>query len=609
MFRFVVHFETYATIKITKIQLRFLIKRIRIKKYAQKREAQQTAPPGAARKVLYRKKRGFSIVKGFINDLRREFSGYNAAKLTKDLMAGITVTAVALPLALAFGVSSGADAAAGLITAILAGLIIGFFSGASYQISGPTGAMAAILVSVVASYGLQGVFLATLMAGIILVVAGLFKIGRLVSVIPMPVITGFTSGIAIIIALGQLDNFFGTTSAMSGNLGKLFSYFVNGFHPDWKTTAIGLFVVAFMILWPKKWQAVFPSSLAALIVVLILNAFLKWDVAVVGAIPRTLLPEARLSLGGISLDQLTGLIAPAFSIAALGMIESLLCGASAGNMKGEPLNADRELIAQGIGNIVIPFFGGVPATAAIARTSVAIKAGQQTRLTGIVHSVGLLASMFLLSGIMSQIPMAALAGVLMVTAWRMNEWHTIRYLFRHRLKSALLAFLVTLVCTVVFDLSIAIVAGVALCCVLFAVKCVNNVEVIISEVDPLRLEKLNQTYHQRHAAVRVVYISGSIFFGSAGYLTTALSQVPEEMSAVILSVRGVSTVDSTGIQAFLHFCQEQRDRGTAVCFAGASAGFRAAMDRGGVTEVVGEDAYFWGAQEALAAIAEETFAL
>lgn len=542
-------------------------------------------------------------MKSFIQDLRREFSGYNGAKFAKDLMAGITVTAVALPLALAFGVSSGADAAAGLITAILAGLIIGFLSGASYQISGPTGAMAAILVSVVASYGMQGVFLATLMAGVILVVAGLFRVGRLVSIIPMPVITGFTSGIAIIIALGQLDNFFGTTSTVSGNLGKLVSYFQNGFHPDWRTTAIGLFVVLFMIVWPKKWQAVFPSSLASLIVVLILNAFLKWDVAVVGAIPRTLLPAARLSLSGIELGSVTGLLAPAFSIAALGMIESLLCGASAGNMKGEPLNADRELIAQGVGNIVIPFFGGVPATAAIARTSVAIKAGQQTRLTGIIHSLGLLASMFLLSGVMSRIPMAALAGVLMVTAWRMNEWSTIKYMVSHRFKSALLAFAVTLACTVLFDLSVAILAGLGLCCVIFAVKSVNNVEVTISEVDPLRLEKLNQKYHERHAAVRVVYISGAIFFGSAGILSQRLAEVPEDMSAVVLSVRGVSTVDTTGIRAILRFCEERQALGVRVCFAGANAAFRTAMDRGGVTALVGESNYFWGAQEALADIA------
>ncbi len=544
-------------------------------------------------------------MKQFIADLRREFAGYNGKRFTKDLMAGITVAAVALPLALAFGVSSGADAAAGLITAILAGIVIGFLSGASYQISGPTGAMAAILATVVASYGLQGVFAATLMAGIILVLAGLLKVGRLVSIIPMPVITGFTSGIAIIIALGQLDNFFGTTATASGNLGKLISYFTDGFHPDWKTTVIGLFVILFMIVWPRKWQAVFPSSLASLIVVLIVNAFLKWDVAVVGEIPRTLLPEVRLSLGSLDLSSLGGLVAPALSIAVLGMIESLLCGASAGNMKGEPLRADRELVAQGVGNILLPFFGGVPATAAIARTSVAIKAGQQTRLTGIIHSVGLLCSMFLLSGVMSRIPMAALAGVLMVTAWRMNEWHTIKYLFSHKLKSAILAFLVTLVCTVVFDLSIAIVAGVALCCVFFAIKCVNNVEVTISEVDPLRLQKLNQTYHQRHAAVRVVYISGSIFFGSAGHLSRRLEEIPDDMAAVVLSVRGVSTVDSTGIQAFTRFVEAQHARGVAVCFAGANHSFRTAMDRGGVTALVGEDCFFWGAQEALAAIAEE----
>lgn len=542
-----------------------------------------------------------SDMKTYIADLRREFAGYNGASFTKDLMAGITVAAVALPLALAFGVSSGADAAAGLITAILAGIVIGLLSGASYQISGPTGAMAAILGSVVTAYGLDGVFAATLMAGVLLVLAGLLRLGRLVSVIPMPVITGFTSGIAITIALGQLDNFFGTTAVQSGNLGKLLSYFQAGFHPDWKTTAIGLFVVVFMIVWPKKWQAVFPSSLASLIVVLILNAFLKWDVNVVGEIPRTLLPAVRLSLSSLEPSRLGGLISPAVSIAVLGMIESLLCGASAGNMKGEPLNADRELVAQGVGNILLPFFGGVPATAAIARTSVAIKAGQQTRVTGLIHSLGLLASMFLLSGIMSQIPMAALAGVLMVTAWRMNEWHTIKYLFSHRLKSATLAFLVTLVCTVVFDLSVAIVAGVGLCCVIFAVKCVNNVEVTISEVDPMRLEKLNQQYHELHAAVRVVYISGAIFFGSAGYLTHRLDEIPAGMSTVVLSVRGVSTVDSTGVQAFTRFIEVQKAKGVRVCFAGANGPFRTAMDRGGVTALVGEDAFFWGAQEALAA--------
>ena len=258
-----------------------------------------------------------------------------------------------------------------------------------------------------------------------------------------------------------------------------------------------------------------------------------------------------------------------------------------------------------MGNLILPFFSGVPATAAIARTSVAIKAGQQTRLTGIIHSLGLLASMFLLSPVMSRIPMAALAGVLMVTAWRMNEWHTIRYLASHHLKGAMLAFLVTLACTVLFDLSMAIAAGMALCCVIFAYKCVRHVEVTISEVDPQRLQRINLSYHPRHTSVRVVYISGAIFFGSAGYLERSLAQLPEDTTSVILSVRGVSTVDTTGMQVFSRFVQAQQAHGTHIYFTGASQAFRTAMDRGGVTQLVGESAFCWSALDALSDIAQE----
>lgn len=541
------------------------------------------------------------MVKQYVSDLKREFQGYNSKAFAADLMAGITVTAVALPLALAFGVSSGADAAAGLITAILAGLIIGALSGASYQISGPTGAMAAILAGVVATHGLQGVFLATLLAGVILVVAGIFKVGRLVSIIPVPVIAGFTSGIAIIIALGQVDNFFGTTSQGSSAVAKLFSYGTLGFHPQWQAVVIGLFVVAVMLFWPKKWQAVLPSSLAALILVLVLNVFLKWDVAVVGAIPRTLLPETRLNLAGLELSGLGSLITPALSIAALGMIESLLCGASAGTMKGEPLNADRELVAQGIGNMIIPFFGGVPATAAIARTSVAIKAGQRTRVTGIIHAVGLLLSMFLLSGVMSRIPMAALAGVLMMTAWRMNDWAVIRSLFRGKLKGAILAYLVTLCCTVVFDLSVAILAGIGISCVLFIIKCGGNLEVEVSEVDPLRLEQLNQDYREYHKGMRVVYITGSLFFGNISTLLTSLSAIEDQVDTIILSVRGVPAIDTSAAAALLDFCREADARGVRVCFAGTHDSVRDDLARRGVVDAVGEERFYWSAADALAA--------
>ena len=362
------------------------------------------------------------MLKKYITDLRHEFSGYNAGKLLKDILSGITVAAVALPLALAFGVSSGADAAAGLVTAIIGGLVIGLLGGASFQISGPTGAMSAILIGIVAQYGLQGVFVASLAAGVIILLAGILRLGKLVNFIPTSVVMGFTSGIAIIIALGQVDNFFGTHSVGTSALEKLWSYTSVVFTPNWQAVAIGLLVVLFMVFWPKKLNAKVPGSLLAIILATVVTEIAGFDsLAKVGDIPKSLMLDNRLNLGAVNLDMLQNLVSPIVSIAMLGMIESLLCGASASRMKDEAFDADRELIAQGVGNILLPFFGGVPATAAIARTSVAIKSGEQTRVTGVVHSLVLLLAMVLLGSVMSRLPLSALAGVLMVTAWRMNE--------------------------------------------------------------------------------------------------------------------------------------------------------------------------------------------
>ena len=382
------------------------------------------------------------MFKKYVSDLKAEFKGYNGKKLTQDLMAGLTVAAVALPLALAFGVSSGADAASGLVTAIVAGIVIGILSGASYQISGPTGAMAAILLSVSAKYGITGVLTAGFISGAILIIAAVCRVGKLVSYLPAPVITGFTSGIAIIIALGQIDNFFGTHSVGENQIAKIGSYFsgTGNFNPNWWAVMFGGLVVLIMIVYPKKWNAVVPSSLVGIIVALIVNMvfFEQGTVAEVGAIPSSLVTDDSIIRKGFDFANITNLIMPAVLIAALGMIESLLCGASAGKMKGERLDASRELIAQGIGNMVIPLLGGVPATAAIARTSVAIKSGGQTRLVSVFHSVVLILSMFLLGGVMSRIPMAALAGVLMVTAFRMNDWAAIKSIFKKKFKSSIL---------------------------------------------------------------------------------------------------------------------------------------------------------------------------
>ncbi len=541
------------------------------------------------------------MLKQYIHDLRNEFTGYNSEKLRKDIMAGITVTAVALPLSLAFGVSSGADAAAGLITAILAGLIISMLSGASYQISGPTGAMSAILIAVVAQHGLDGVFIACLLAGILLVIAGLLKFGRVVSIIPMPVITGFTSGIAIIIAMGQVDNFFGVNSSGENPIAQIMSYIENGFNPDFATVLIGMITVATMIVWPKKWNAIIPSSLAALLIVLVINAILKLPVAVVGDIPKTFLPENRLVFGDLSLTKIEQLIWPAISIAALGMIESLLCGASAGRMVGEKMNGDRELVAQGIGNMIIPFFGGVPATAAIARTSVAIKAGMVTRLTGIFHAVGLLLSMFLLSPIMSSIPMSALAGILMVTAWRMNEWESIHYIFSHKFKGAIFKFMLTLLATVVFDLTVAIVAGIALSAILFVINSAD-VEMNISKVDIEKLEDKGINLDQKYEDIRVVYLTGPIFFATVSSLTERLEDINQGI--MILSMRGVSSIDGSGVQAMAEFCELKKQEGVKVIFSGVQRRVLSRFERGGILDVVGEDNVYWSTDQALAKITQ-----
>lgn len=538
-----------------------------------------------------------SIIREFIDDLRVEFQGYNQKSFAKDLMAGLTVTAVALPLALAFGVSSGADAASGLITAIVAGLLMSVFAGAFYQISGPTGAMAAILLSLIGQFGMQGVFVATLLAGILLVLAGIFHLGRLTAFIPMPVITGFTSGIAIIIALGQVDNFFGVSSEGGSAIEKLLSYGRLGFSPDWITLAIGLFVVLFLVFFPKKLGAILPPSLLAIIITTAACMLFGLETATVGEIPSTLLPAVRLKLSELSLEEFVRILGPAVSIAMLAMIESLLCGASAGRMTGVRLNNDRELIAQGIGNIVIPFFGGIPATAAIARTSVAIKSGAKTRLTGVIHCIGLLISMLLLAPVMSQIPLSALAGVLMVTAWRMNEWEAISQFFKGRFKGPIAKFLVTMLATVLFDLTVAIVVGIILALIILAVR-LSKLDITYDRVDMKRLGLQDAALTERYRNTTVAYITGPILFANTRLIEELPSHL-EDSDTLLLSMRGVSDLDLSGGQVLYDLIQALQHDGIDVMFCGVSDKVSRMMSRTGITALVGEHSFYWSATRAL----------
>ena len=537
------------------------------------------------------------LIRNYVQQLKKEFKNYSGADLIKDLMAGLTVAAVALPLALAFGVSSGATAAAGLVTAIIAGLVIGAFSGGFYQISGPTGAMAAILMSVIAGYGLQGVFAATLIAGVLLVLCGIFHIGRLTSFIPAPVITGFTSGIAVIIAMGQIDNFFGVASEGSSAVQKLFSYGRLGFPVNLQAVLLGMFVVLFMVFFPKKWNAVVPASFLSIIIATVISVVTKLDVETVGAIPKTLFLEDRLYIAALNLQDIKGLFGPAVSIAMLGMIESLLCGASAGKMANVRLNSDQELVAQGIGNIILPFFGGIPATAAIARTSVALKSGARTRLTGIFHALGLLVFMFILGPVMARIPLSALAGVLMVTAFRMNDWKEIRYIFSHHFKGAAAKYLITMAATILFDLTTAILLGVVTGLVLLVSR-LSHIEINYEKVDMSRINITDEKLNKKYENAAVAYLTGTIIFANTQNIEEILVKM-QEFDTVLLSMRGVSYMDISGAITFMQVLAELQKQGKKIFLCGVPNSTMMMLKRSGIYDMIGENNFYWSVERAL----------
>ena len=527
-----------------------------------------------------------------------EFSNYSLAKFQQDLLAGITVAAVALPLALAFGVASGATAAAGLVTAILAGFLIGALGGAPYQISGPTGAMSAVLIVLAQRYGLEGIWVAGMLSGFLLFLIGIMRLGRFIAFIPSAVISGFTSGIALIIFIGQIDNFLGVkTEAAETAAFKLFGYFKGGFIPDWHAVIIGLVVILTMFLMPAKWSARFPSSLLGLILATLLNWTLGWSTQIIGDIPQTLLLGDRLSLGNIPWANLSDFIAPTLTITALGAVESLLCGAVGSNMTGVRMQANQELIAQGIGNMVIPFFGGVPATAAIARSSVGIKSGGQTRLVSIIHAVGLLLSMFLLTPLMEKIPLAALAGVLMVTAVRMSEWNAIKFMFGKMFKTDMIAFTVTMLATIVLDLTQAILIGSFLAGAVFLNK-IASISIEVQEVDIDRLKQRGIETEGKCKHVRVAFLTGPLFFAAAGQFNEAFSDL-KETHALILSMRGVSLIDTAGIEALHKLHERLHKQGGTLMFAGVHENARQMMERAWLIQTIGEENFFWSSDQAI----------
>jgi SulP family sulfate permease len=529
----------------------------------------------------------FKYVSGFLP----RGQDYDLRYLKNDLLAGLTVAVVALPLALGFGVTSGAGAAAGLYTAIVAGVVAAIFGGSSFQVTGPTGAMTAILLPLVADYGAHALPAVGLMAGVFLLILAFARVGHYVQYIPWPVVTGFTNGIAIIIFLQQVPNLLGMEMG-SGHSVLLITWntlraFAAG--PVLAPLAIGLLTVFIMLLWSRFSRLqVLPASMAALLAGTFLS-LLPWFSGVprIGEIPRSLpLPQMPF----FAFDGLTDLVRAALAVAALAALESLLSAVVADGMTvRERHDPDRELLGQGLGNLAAAFFGGIPSTGVLARTAVNVRSGARTRLAGMVHGLALLLVVLFLAPVASLIPLAVLAGILIVVAVRMVEREAMRLILRST-KSDAFVMILTTVITVVFDLILAIEVGLIAAAVLFIVRMSS-----MFTVDPEALavsDVMNATGEERPDWERlkkkiVVYrVAGPIFFGAANRFFDTLLKLDKRVRIVILRLGSVPVMDATGVTALYSLVGRLEKQGVTVFISGLQPQPRELLKRMGVLGVI-----------------------
>ncbi len=503
-----------------------------------------------------------------------------------DVTGGLTAAIVALPLALAFAIASGVDPKAGLYTAIVAGTLAAIFGGSPVQITGPTGAMAVVLIGIVAKYGIEKVWLAGLMAGLIQVALGMAKLGRLVKFIPYPVTAGFTNGIAVIIFFGQLNNFFGLQLPRSDHfLPGLWQTVTQIEATQWAAVGLALVVIVTKLFWGRLSTPI-PGSLVGLVLATAIAAGFHLQVPTIGTIPQALpLPHGIPHWHDFGL--IRELINPALALAALGSIESLLSAVVADGMTvSEKHNSDRELIGQGIANMVVPFFGGIPATGAIARTAVNVRAGGKTRLSGVIHGLALAAIMLALAPLAAQIPLAALAGILMVTSVRMVEWEAIGLLLRATYADFAVMMLTWLV-TICFDLVLAVEVGLIAAGVLFIKRMSDLSMGRVPEAEafppgvPLELSK----------QIAVYRVDGPLFFGAAERFATFLRDEPE-VKYLILRLRFVPNMDTTGLVALEDIYHDLERRGCRLILSGLQPEVEHLLERSGLLAHIGADNCF-----------------
>jgi len=475
-----------------------------------------------------------------------------------DLVAGLTVGVVALPLALAFGISSGLTAEAGLITAVVAGVVAAVFGGSDVQVSGPTGAMTVVLVPIVARHGAEAVLVVSLMAGALLVVAALARLGRFLAYMPWPVIEGFTVGIAVIIFLQQVPGALGVPKP-EGEQTALVAWEALGDALDHGTAAplaVVVLVVGLLVVLPRI-RRTLPASLIAVAAATVVAEVADLDVARIGALPGSL---PAPSLPGLSLSQVSELRSAAVAVAVLAALESLLSAKVADGMTGgRPHDPDRELLGQGLANLASPLFGGMPATGAIARTAVNVRSGARTRTAAVIHALVLLVVVLAAGDLVGRIPLAALAGVLMVTACRMVEVHNVRAVVRST-RSDALVLVVTAVATVAFDLIVAVEIGIAVAVVLALRHVARNAQVVPMAVPGPDREATDELLHD---GIVVYRLDGALFFGAAQRFLTELTQVTDA-SVVVLALPDLQVLDATGAQALGEIVSELEARGITV---------------------------------------------
>ncbi|WP_337625317.1 sulfate permease [Phocaeicola sp.] len=535
---------------------------------------------------------------------------YTRSDFSTDLMAGIIVGIVALPLAIAFGIASGVSPEKGIITAIVAGFIISLLGGSKVQIGGPTGAFIVIIYGIIQQYGLEGLMIATLMAGILLIILGMFRLGTIIKFIPYPIIIGFTSGIALTIFTTQIADVFGLQfggEKVPGDfIGKWILYARHFDTVNWWNVAVSIASILIIALTPKFSKKI-PGSLVAIILVTVAVYLMKMygGVTSIDTIGdrfsiQSQLPEATVP--SLDWEAVKNLFPVAITIAVLGAIESLLSATVADGVIGDHHDSNTELVAQGIANIISPIFGGIPATGAIARTMTNINNGGRSPIAGIVHAIVLLLILIFLMPLAKFIPMACLAGVLVVVSYNMSGWRVFKGLLKNP-KSDVTVLLITFFLTVIFDLTVAIEVGLVIACVSFMKRVMETtqISVITDEIDPNKESDVET--HEEHLVipegVEVYEINGPYFFGIATKFEEIMARLGDRPQIRIIRMRKVPFIDSTGIHNLTTLCEMSQKENIHIILSGVNPQVHAVLERSGFYTLLGKENICSNINEAL----------